>query len=199
MENRVFKVVPDYSSIHDEAYDAVNIDEGRYDMIPSKLIGVRDVELPTEMNFSAKFSILSSRDYIINNMSIPIVHRRFISLLLEIQFFKIRLVPIKLFDDTLLNASDKTKEDLSVNEDFITFQLTEYLDAFNYEFSDFESDPILGVGDIKKLVLRRPSNSFPPLFRLKESRSDLFIDSRSKEVLTNAKIKGCLFEAVPVV
>ena len=74
--SEVFKLKPDNGNIHDEEYDAVNIDQGKYNMLPSRLLGVRNVELPAAMHFATNFSMISKKDFLVNDMSIPIIHQQ---------------------------------------------------------------------------------------------------------------------------
>jgi hypothetical protein len=48
------------------------------------------------------------------------------------------------------------------------------------------------------MKLKKPINGFPPLFRLDESRSKLFISEEAKRALELSDIKGCIFEPIEV-
>ena len=75
-----------------------------------------------------------------------------------------------------------------------------YTNAFDYENSDFKplrSNPNM-PGVIKRLILRRPNNGFPPIFKIIEKSSDLFLSEEAKDSLLENDIKGCVFTPIDV-
>lgn len=51
---------------------------------------------------------------------------------------------------------------------------------------------------VSKYVFKEPKDGFPPLFRVFEKPSSIFISEEAKKVLEANNIKGCIFEEVEV-
>jgi hypothetical protein len=82
------------------------------------------------------------------------------------------------------------------NKDYVVLQLLESIDAIDFENSEYE-EPIAGSllsPRINRLVLREPTNGFPPIFRLAKEHTDyLYVSQTAKQALEEAGIKGIRF------
>ena len=80
--------------------------------------------------------------------------------------------------------------------DYVAVQLASYCDAFDAERSvcdPYPWDPE-GVGFVDKLVMRVPPEGFPPIFRIEECSTRLFISADARRALDAAGIRGPEYE-----
>lgn len=75
-----------------------------------------------------------------------------------------------------------------------------FTDAFDFDASEYTPIPDRPdrVRFIRKLVLREPAGGFPPLFKIKQKASPLFITEKTRAALESNGIVGCVFSEVAV-
>ena len=75
-----------------------------------------------------------------------------------------------------------------------------FTDALDFDASEYT--PVPDRPDrarvIKRLVLREPAGGFPPIFKIKQKASSLFITEKTREALESNGIVGCVFSEVAV-
>ncbi|MEW5675622.1 hypothetical protein ABGT15_04860 [Flavobacterium enshiense] len=167
--------------------------------------GIEKHKLPEKICFGADFNVIPKSDFPINSLLLNILSKKMLSILNELGNFKHTLVPIVFFNHKELEAYHIEEgiglDDLRIkNNDYIALQLLEYIDAFNKEKSVFEEHYLYPekVGSIRELVLKEPLNGFPPIFKIEEDSTLLFITEEAKSALESAGVKGCEFEEVEV-
>lgn len=210
MTSKVFKLKRDSSYEGNISYSktneiAIHIPFQGSNSIGSLMMGVRNDEFPETIFFGADYDIINNIDYFRSDLSIQIMSKKMLTILKSIGDFKYRFLQLVMFNNKELEAYhieegillEQLKER---NENFIGLQLMEYTDAFDYENSVFELDDLFEdeVGYIEKLVIKKPISSFPPIFKIKEATSQIFITEQAKIALEAAGIKGCEFEEVEV-
>lgn len=76
-------------------------------------------------------------------------------------------------------------------------QLTEHFDGFDPERSDWEPSTIAPerIGELYRLELRIPSAGLPPLFRIPQRPTALFVSAEGRDALLAAGIRGVGFKS----
>jgi hypothetical protein len=201
---KVYILKKDSSHLLDISFDVSLIPfQGSEDM-KDQLLTVKKVDRPGPIQMVANFSALSELDFPIVNSSIEVMSKKMTDVLESVGEIKWNLLPAILLDDTFLeNPLDKNGNPLpevKVLNGFYVVQLLERPKVFDFDRSDYkvlESNPDY-PGIIKKMVLRQPEGGFPPIFRMVEKRSLIFVSQPAKEALEKNNIKGCLFQEVEV-
>ncbi len=199
---KVYTLNHDYEHSGDPERDAFHISFNGDDMISSFLLNPKYEELPDVIYFQANFNLIPEYDYPLTDLNIPVFSRRMMDIILGIGGCKFKEVSVVMIDDTYFkdkfNSKGELLPEVPVEKEYLTFQLQERLEVFDYERSVYKmlkSQPDK-PGIIKKMVLKEPSIGFPPLFRIKEKASVLFVSKEAKEALEAENIKGCVFEPV---
>src|SRR3989339_263666 len=169
------------------------------------LTGISKDPLPNILYLQANFNVISKKtDFPIIDVGFPVLSKRMISILLKIKNFSHRVIETVMIDDTyfgqLFDEKGLLLSNVPINKEYSALQILEYTNAFDYENSDFKplrSNPNM-PGVIKRLILRRPNNGFPPIFKIIEKSSDLFLSEEPKDSLLENDIKGCVFTPIDV-
>lgn len=199
---KVFLLKWDFSHLGDVERDAFLVPFEGSNVMGSKLMGTKNVDLPEKIFFEADFTVIPGIDFPIVDLSINVMSRRMLSVLLSVGKINYRAVPAVMVDYTYLGerfeSPGKLKKDVPVNQDYAVIQLMEFTDAFDYDLSDYKQDEVFPekVGQINKLVLKEPEGGFPPVFKLAECRRYLFITEKAKDALLSNEIQGCVFEGL---
>lgn len=200
MKEKVYYLKKDPSHLNDSEYDAFHIPFKDDNRIGARMMGIRDFETPASIVFQGDFRILSTIDLPINDLGLLIVSSKLVDVLKKIGFFKYRLIPVIMVDDTypntLFKSDGKLKSEIRCLENFYALQILEYADVFDYTNSKYEMSLAFpeDVGVIYKLVLKDAGGSLPPIFRLKECARHLFVTEKTKLAIQKAEIKGCIFD-----
>ncbi|MBI9064673.1 MAG: hypothetical protein JEZ14_21995 [Marinilabiliaceae bacterium] len=199
---KVYKLSWDLSHSGDPEKDAFHLPFKNENEFGVDIISLREFELPEQIYFQANFNLIPKYDYPLTSLEVPVVSKRILEILNSLGDFSFRLIPVIMIDDTyfseLFDANNRLNSNVPVNTSYSIIQIMSYTEVFDYENSIFEEDFILPVGHIDKLVLKKPQNGFPPIFRIQEKASEIFISKEAKEALELANIKGCVFEEVEV-
>lgn len=169
--------------------------------------GTDEIDLPKKtIEFLANFSVIESQtDYPIVDQPMPVMSKKMIDTLSGVGHFQHRLYPSILIDDTYIvnnrfDEAGELKKNIPVIDSFFIVQILEILKVLDYEHSiyepmnEWEQFPTL----ISKLVLKEPEGGFPPLFRVFEKPSAVFVSREAKEALEANNTKGCVFKEVEV-
>lgn len=196
-----YQLERDFSHLLDMDNDITHIKFPGSQDLGSKMMGVKDTELPNILYFQANFRVIPRIDYPIPDLSLFIVSGRMLDALKECGFFEYRSIPIVLIDDTyfgkIFNDNNELNTGFKINTDYLAIQLMRYTDAFDYEKSEYKSSRAFPdeVGVIKKLALKESEN-YPPVFKIKEKPSRIFITEQTKNNLVSRGIQGCEFKLV---
>lgn len=159
----------------------------------------RSYELPERIYFEADFESLTWNDYPSNSANWPLMSRRMLDVLLSVGPFPHRLIPVVMLDYRLKweerFGPDGNPKPEAADYRFSAVQLTEHLDAFDWERSEYIRDQRFPdeVFHLSKLVVKEPSEGFPPLFRLSAAPGSLFVSAAAKRALEVAGIRGVRF------
>jgi hypothetical protein len=157
------------------------------------------LELPNPIICEVEPGFIQYVDYAHTNFyTSGVMSKRMLEVLQSVKPFECRVYPIRAEDFITFPLRH-----LAPNNDFVAVQLTDYLDAFDYENSVYTKDTFVPpefdkatgdekwfVGDIKHLVLKKPIEGYPPIFRIRENRVPLYISNEARQVLKQAKITG---------
>lgn len=159
----------------------------------------RENKLPDEIVFEADFRVTCMSDYPVNDVNWPLMSGRMLDVLLSLNDFPHRAIPVRFVDETVPVPKRRDSKGLLrsdiVDDRFVAVQLTEHLDVFDWERSEYEADTLFPeeVGIIRKLVLKEPMQDFPPLFRISAKSSYLFVSAAAKQRLEQEKMQGMVF------
>lgn len=202
MKDVVYTLDWDYNYSGDSGRDAFHLPFEKDKEFAADMISTREILVPDVIYLQANYKIISALDFPLTSLSSPIMSDRMLNLINSIQHVNQRHIPVKMIDDTfmgkLFDDEGQLLSYVPVNEGFKALQIMEYTDAFDYENSVYEDDFILPVGFIHKLVLKTPQNGFPPIFRIKQCASKIFISQQAYTLLHKNEVKGCVFENVEV-
>jgi hypothetical protein len=190
--------------------DAIKIDLTGQEVViireqrPDNLWYTIKVQMPADLLFVGFDDLFVYTDYpyILETRLWPIMSRKMLVVLLSLGNFSHQLIPVtfKCVSD-FLSPYEKIQETSSIfNYNFLIIQLLEHLDAFDMDRSDYtktpyESNPKAERINIHKMVLKEPVNGFPPIFRVKEDETSLYVSAEAKEALEKAGIQGLDFSS----
>lgn len=169
-------------------------------------LGGVDVYTPkNEIILQGNFNVIpQNTDYPIVDIGIPLMSKKMIFLIEDTGQVKLNKIDSIIIDDTFLGEIyDNTvnfSSDIRKNNDYQFVQVTDYLEAFDYDnsiFKSLRSNPEK-IGIINKLVLKEPIQGFPPIFRIAEKPSMLFVSESTRKALESNGIKGCIFNEIEV-
>jgi len=154
-------------------------------------------EFPERIFFKANFATLQWTDFPVCNPQWPLMSRRMLDTLLSVGPIPHRAIPVIMLDRTVrepFDASGNPRPGVT-DERFVAVQLTEHLDAFDWERSEYERSKFAPqlVGRLQKLILKEPADGFPALFRLSAMPGRLFVSAAAREALEKAGIRGVQF------
>jgi hypothetical protein len=143
--------------------------------------GSTKINLPVPVPFVGLIAYLPDLDYPYNDQNWPIISPGMLEVLESVGDFRHSVYP------TIINDSS-TDDPPGVNESFLILQTLEFLDAFDFDKSEYilRSEVKSLVDEASKVVLKEPPNGFPPIFRLNAMKSSLFVSSAAKEALETA-------------
>lgn len=200
--NRIYVLNWDYTHSQDMERDAYHIPFP--DSNKSSIIFLSDKylnKLPKHIYFRSNLSILNDIDFPLNDLKIPVVSQKMMNILNGCGVFRSITTPVSMLDDTYLdNPFDQNgtlKITVQKNERFLVLTLPDREDCFDQIKSIYEPSELNPSipGFINTLVLIQ-SVSLPPIFRIKEAPSKLFVTEKTKEALELNNVKGCVFEEV---
>lgn len=206
--DKVYRLSHDYNHSGDPERDAFHVPfEGDNNisayMIDTEMYG--SGLLPDRIYFQANFLLIPKYDYPLTDLNIPVMHHRMLDVFLALDEIKYEGIPVIMIDDTYLgerfDGSGNLNPTVPKNEDYLAIRLTDglhnFLDLDRSDYRPSRVNPNI-PSRIRKTVLKKPDQGFPPLFRVKFTPSALFISQAAKEALEANNIKGCVFEEVEV-
>jgi hypothetical protein len=191
--HQVYKLVQDTSHlVGDLKYDAWLAESIEYENI--NILGTfwesTQLNLPARIEFDCDGERLLVSDYPYVKERWPIMSRRMLEAFLTVREFPHQVIPVVMKD---IFVPPQFEE----NHDFVAVQLLEHQDVFDWEKSIYERDPDYPESvdplSIEKLVLREPKTGFPPIFRVKELETVLYVSSAGRTALEMAGIRGVEF------
>ena len=138
-------------------------------------------------------------DYILTDPDLPVMSKRMLSILESVKDFPHQTIPVRIEDTVSVTRADgKSQPSGKVNTDYVAVQLLKHLDIFDREKSIYEPNFLNPnkVGRVEKLVLKVLEKRLPPIFRIKDKPTYLYVSPEAKTALEEAGITGIRF--VPI-
>ena len=150
-----------------------------------------------EIKMEGVLSDFEGIDYLHTEPRLPIMSKRMLSVLMSVRDFPHQTIPV-VIEDIEAAKGDWFQRSGKVNTDYVAVQLLEQLDIFDREKSVYRPSSISpnGVGRIRRLVLKVPPQGLPPIFRIIENSTYLYVSPEAKTALEEAGITGIRF--VPI-
>jgi hypothetical protein len=170
----------------------------------NRIYEIDPLSLPNPIICEAEPGFIQYVDYAHTNFyTNGVMSKRMLEVLQSVKPFDCRVYPIQAEDFVTLPARH-----LVPNNDFVAVQLTTYLDVFDYETSVYtkgtyvppEYDEVTGAEKwfptkIQKLVLTKPKEGYPPIFRIDQDTS-LYISDEARQALKKARITGIEYVSI---
>lgn len=150
-----------------------------------------------EIKMKGFLSDFEGIDYIYTEPILPVMSKRMLYILRGVKCFPHQAIPV-VIEDTEVSESDPSASSGKVNTNYIALQLLEQLDIFDREKSIYNTDidDSDEIESIDKLVLRVPEKGLPPIFRITDNPTCIYVSPEAKTALEEAKITGIRF--VPI-
>lgn len=152
------------------------------------------IDSVNEIRMEGLLSDFGGIDYILTRPNFPVMSKRMLSVLESVKDFPHQVIPVVIEDMEMafFGSLDRSGK---VNTDYVAVQLLEQLDIFDREKSVYSPSSISlsGVGRIRKLVLKVPEEGLPPIFRIIENSTHLYVSPEAKTALEAAGITGVRF------
>lgn len=201
---RIYRLIYDYNRAQDSERDAYHIPFENSNKSSTMFLNKKHIErLPKQIYFESNLNTITKTDFPLNDLNIPIMSDRLIEVIKSIGDINLKEVPVVMLDRTFLenkfHSSGSLKDVVKYFDNYKAIMLLDRIECFDYQNSIYEPGELNPniPGYIKKIVLNISDINIPPIFRLKESPSKIFITEKTKElIVTKKKINGCLFEKV---
>lgn len=202
MEN-IYEIDWDTSHLVDIEYDVFHVPYEDNNFLGSEILDDFEFEHPKEILFRGDFSVLNKVDFLVNDLLAPILSKKMIRILESIGSFPHRtiscgIIDFKISPDDSFENFEKSilKPETEVNREYEILHILEHLDVLDYEKSDIimsKIDPS-EVSKIRKYVFKEPTDGFPPIFRIKEIFTPLFITEKVKQEFESTGIQGIKYK-----
>jgi hypothetical protein len=183
-----------------EKYDALIYPE--YSVEQWALIKTLPYDGPEPINFLGWLKRLPKTDYPRNIPGFSLMSKRMLEVLYSVGYFPCRAIETRIFSYDLEYEIEEylDQQNLALdlcNKEYVAVQLLEHSELIDREHSIIETDPEFpdSPPQIEKLVLKEPPNGFPPVFRVADNPSWLYVSAAAKEALDQANIKGLYYIA----
>ncbi|MEZ4924027.1 MAG: hypothetical protein R2780_12720 [Crocinitomicaceae bacterium] len=157
-----------------------------------------------EFTLMQTFHLIPDFDYPLTDLNIPVLSDRMIDVLESVGEFEYRPIETIMLDDADLRkrvfSNGNLTNEINQLNCYKSLVISNYIDCFDNEKSDWEPsefDPTK-VGYIRNLVIQTEGINIPPIFRIKENPTALYITEEAKKALEAASIKGCVLVEVDV-
>jgi len=154
-----------------------------------------EYKLPEPVLMVGNLKKVSKLDYPYTDTGWPIMSAKMRAVLQGLNGCRTRAYPLRMIDDTLDDPSvyfDSVDDPKHVITGFSAVQILDRVDSFDWEESVYtRSQYVPGlVSELEKLVVKEPTNGFPPIFRLDAYPSLLMITEETKAAFEDARIEG---------
>ena len=201
---KAYIIRQDLKGIGDRDFFGVQIPYEKNNKIASKLIGSKPHEFSENVVVAGDWSYFKSNDYPYTDLGNTLFSCEMYRIMTEIGLPTHLSSKVFVVSDQMgLHAVEKLnvqESGVPYLENFRLVQFLEYIDVFCFEQSEFERHLAFPekVGVIDKLILKQPSLGLPSCFRIYESRSDVFINQRTKDEFEKQGVTGIVYEPVEV-
>jgi hypothetical protein len=171
----------------------------------NKIYRTDPLNLPNPIICEAEPGFIQYVDYAHTNFYLDgVMTKRMLEVLQSVKPFNCKIYPIRAED-----FITSPLRNLAPNNDFVAVQLTEYLDAFDYENSIYKKEPYpipgynrlipnqeWSISDIERLALKKPKEGYSPIFRIWENPIPIYISDEARQALKKAKITGVKYVSI---
>ena len=149
--------------------------------------------LPQMIEFETVGDIINNTDYPYCRPNWPIMSRKMLNTLLNVQEFPHQIIPITLIDtQKYYDKNTGTYEaNLKQIKDFVALQLLSQV-KLDTEKSIIRK-PNAYTLKVDKVILDIPEAGLPPIFRIKELPTKICVSPDGRKALENAEVKGLKF------
>lgn len=183
LTNKAYELRQDSSQLkgytNDEYYDGWVVDFPGWEQVNALFWEPQPIKLPLEFRLEGRFSRILHTDYPCFSPYIPVMSEKMLKVLLSVQPFPHQAIPVVIYD------GDSTQE----TRDYTLVQLLKHIDVFDPEHSEYYQNS----GLIDCIALKEPVGGYPPLFRVIEEPTFLFVSAQAKAALQKAGIRGVSF------
>jgi hypothetical protein len=169
------------------SHDAVIVEVPEWEDADSMFWTPDPIETQTPLTLAGWIdSILQTTDYPYVAPTLPIMSKRMLEVLLSVGNF-----PHKAFPAIIKSQSEPALE----YDRFVAVHLLEHLDIFDWDNSEYQMNSLFPefIQDVRQLVLKEPIGGLPPIFRIQNYETLLYVSAKSRAALEQAEIKGVEF------
>jgi hypothetical protein len=160
------------------------------------------VEFPNPVLFQGFLESVRQTDHPLTlGEAFPLMSKRMVGILESVGPFPHNVLSVRITDGVIgrrLSDNDSHYDEQGnlkpeyYTDDYVLLQLTEHLDAMDLDRSEYgRYNPKTNlVRLVEKFVFKDIGREFPPIFRLTNCPTDLFISEAAKEALETAGIKS---------
>jgi hypothetical protein len=155
--------------------------------------------MPEKIRFQGDENLLKYTDFLYTKPDWPILSKRMLNVLISVKDFQYQAIPIVIEDNLVTEVLGNDPKNWIIsgrkNNDYVIVQLLEHMDLFDYENSIYELNSLFpgSISNIQKMVLKEPEDGFPPVFRLSNKPTHLYVSAEAKIALETAGIQGIKF------
>ncbi|MDF4223012.1 hypothetical protein PXC01_15515 [Maribacter sp. M208] len=197
---KIFEIRNTFDHLADMSYDIGMLPFDNFKSFRYKIIQTDKIELNHELNFLGNLTAIENSDYPICDQSMPIISSKMLNILTQFGGLEINKYRINIIDDSFLgekfDLNGNIKNEVPCIVDFQIVQPKLKISLLDYDKSDY--DPMTEWEQfptvIRKFVVKTPEQELPPIFRVTERPSSLFITEKVKNKLEENEIRGIQFE-----
>jgi hypothetical protein len=156
-----------------------------------------DLNLPDPVEFDVIGKIFEVIDYPYTDVRWPIMSKRMLDTLSSVGNFRHRAYPLAMIDckQVYNKALDRKTNSGIEYHNFFAVHVLEDLDIFDWENSVYERDSEVPdvIWETEKIVFKKPLTGFPPLFRVVNFETYLYVSAEARTALEAAGIRGVNF------
>ena len=134
-------------------------------------------------------------DYLYTRPKIPVMSRRMLYVLNSVGTFPHQIITVSIKDNESSEYDIYKPSGKYNRHEYVAVQILENSDFFDYEKSEYRIDKNNPnrVKSIRQAVFKEPPEGFPPLFRIPEDKSGLYVSPQARAALEEANITGINF------
>jgi hypothetical protein len=154
--------------------------------------------IPEPILYSGYFSILKSVDFPVAENYWLVMSKKMLDVLkgegmYSYEEFNTTVIDSRVSKEHWYDSEGNLRNEIKL-ESFVTIQLTDHLDIFDYDKSTYtlghDSAGTPYIDKVTEYVFNIPTTGLPPLFHVKDLPITLFISNQARAALKNAGITG---------
>ncbi len=151
-------------------------------------------EHPSLIIYQGYLEAVKHLDYLLTDNSWDVMSKRMYEVLLSVGEFSHQAIPIAVVDwkmpkNDWFDSKRELKE--GILTDYLALHLTEHLNIFDFEKSEYTKEKDDGYVDrVDEYVFKIPEQGLSPIFKIPEMRTRTFVSMEARKALKEAGIKG---------